>query len=247
MSGDRYMDSDFYNDSAYTADISTKMRIPEHLMAHGSANGDSTVNHDLELDKTNLHLYDMQVPDRILVAGSDRHIPSKSTPRELQLEHAVLPPTPEHVRVHTPPRNITMDQMFSHDEPFYQTPRQDGTFTGSIKLGEVHFPAPPEEGRTPQEKSEGGGPRGSVGGLRSGLERGGSYEADNTPIRSESVEGLSVYEEVQMMRRQIAKLNHRLMAVELENQQQQQREMVLTVLVSAYFVVKALVWVNKSM
>jgi hypothetical protein len=221
MSGDRYMDSDFYNDSAYTADISTKMRIPEHLMAHGSANGDSTVNHDLELDKTNLHLYDMQVPDRILVAGSDRHIPSKSTPRELQLEHAVLPPTPEHVRVHTPPR--------------------------SIKLGEVHFPAPPEEGRTPQEKSEGGGPRGSAGGARSGLERGGSYEADNTPIRSESVEGLSVYEEVQMMRRQIAKLNHRLMAVELENQQQQQREMVLTVLVSAYFVVKALVWVNKSM
>ena len=29
-----------------------------------------------------------------------------------------------------------------------------------------------------------------------------------------------------MMRRQIAKLNHRVMAVELENQQAQQREMV---------------------
>jgi len=50
-----------------------------------------------------------------------------------------------------------------------------------------------------------------------------------------------------MMRRQIAKLNHRLMAVELENQQQQQRETVLTVVVSAYFVVKALLWLNKSM
>ena len=48
-------------------------------------------------------------------------------------------------------------------------------------------------------------------------------------------------------RRQIAKLNHRLMAVELENQQQQQREMVLTVVVTAYFVVKALVWFNKNM
>ena len=35
-----------------------------------------------------------------------------------------------------------------------------------------------------------------------------------------------MYDEVQMMRRQIAKLNHRLMAVELESQQQQQREMV---------------------
>jgi len=220
MSGDRYMDSDFYNNSAYTADISTKMRIPEHLMAHGSVNGDASVNHDVELDKTNLHLYDMQVPDRILVAGSDRHIPSKSTPRELQLEHSVLPPTPEHVRVHTPPR--------------------------SIKLGEVHFPASVEEGRTPQEKTEGGGPRGPVGPHKGGLERGGSYEAE-TSLRSESVENLSVYEEVQMMRRQIAKLNHRLMAVELENQQQQQREMVLTVLVSAYFAVKALIWLNKSM
>jgi len=219
MSGDRYMDSDFYNNSAYTADISTKMRIPEHLMAHG-VNGDSSVNHDLDLDKTNLHLYDMQVPDRILVAGSDRHIPSKSTPRELQLEHSVMPPTPEHVRVHTPPR--------------------------SIKLGDVHFPAATEEARTPQEQNERGGTRGPGGGLKGGLERGGSYEAD-TSIRSESVEGLSVYEEVQMMRRQIAKLNHRLMAVELENQQQQQREMVLTVLVSAYFVVKAMVWLNKSM
>ena len=88
----------------------------------------------------------------------------------------------------------------------------------------------------------------------------------DTSFRGESVEsGLSVYDEVQMMRRQIAKLNHRLMAVELENQQQQQREMVstdiinctlycdgvcfqvLTVVVSAYFVVKALLWLNKSM
>lgn len=219
MSGDRYMDSDFYNDSAYTADISTKMRMPEHLMAHGSVNGDY-VNHDLDLEKTNTHLYGMQVPDRILVAGSEQHIPSKSTPRELQLEHSVMPPTPEHVRVHTPPR--------------------------SIKLGDVHFPSASEEPRTPQEQNGRGTSRGPGGGQKGGLERGGSYEAD-TPIRSESVEGLSVYEEVQMMRRQIAKLNHRLMAVELENQQQQQREMVLTVLVSAYFVVKAMLWINKSM
>jgi len=102
MSGDRYMDSDFYNDSAYTADISTKMRIPEHLMAHGSTvNGD---HHELDMNKGNTHLYGMQVPDRILVAGQEQHIPSKSTPRELQLEHSVMPPTPEHVRVHTPPR-----------------------------------------------------------------------------------------------------------------------------------------------
>eukprot|EP00092_Neocalanus_flemingeri_P060230 GFUD01072167.1.p1 GENE.GFUD01072167.1~~GFUD01072167.1.p1 ORF type:complete len:250 (+),score=77.53 GFUD01072167.1:70-819(+) len=249
MSGDRYMDSDFYNDSAYTADISTKMRMPEHLMAHGSVNGDY-VNHDLDLEKTNTHLYGMQVPDRILVAGSEQHIPSKSTPRELQLEHSVMPPTPEHVRVHTPPRSITLDQLYAQEEPYCLTPDpergQDEAQIGSIKLGDVHFPSASEEPRTPQEQNGRGTSRGPGGGQKGGLERGGSYEAD-TPIRSESVEGLSVYEEVQMMRRQIAKLNHRLMAVELENQQQQQREMVLTVLVSAYFVVKAMLWINKSM
>ena len=71
---------------------------------------------------------------------------------------------------------------------------------------------------------------GGVGGLgtpRNRVERGGSVDGDSS-LRAESVEGLTVYDEVQMMRRQIAKLNHRLMAVELENQQQQQREMVRT-------------------
>ena len=59
----------------------------------------------------------------------------------------------------------------------------------------------------------------------------------DTSFRGESVEsGLSVYDEVQMMRRQIAKLNHRLMAVELENQQQQQREMVRSDMIHLYFV-----------
>ena len=46
--------------------------------------------------------------------------------------------------------------------------------------------------------------------------------------------------------RQIAKLNHRLMAVELENQQQQQRELVLTITVSVYFIVKALIWIKEK-
>ena len=58
--------------------------------------------------------------------------------------------------------------------------------------------------------------------------------------------GQNPWEEIQLVRRQIAKLSHRLMAVELENQQQQQREMILTVLVSAYFVGKFFMWLNKS-
>ena len=40
MSGESYMESDFYNDSAYTADISTKMRVPDRLTAHGGVPGE---------------------------------------------------------------------------------------------------------------------------------------------------------------------------------------------------------------
>ena len=59
MSGDKFAD-EFYDSSAYTADISTKMRIPEHINAHGSlSNGEG--GHG---GKSNSALYDMQVPDR---------------------------------------------------------------------------------------------------------------------------------------------------------------------------------------
>ena len=57
---------------------------------------------------------------------------------------------------------------------------------------------------------------------------------------------MNPWEEIQIVRRQIAKLNHRLMAVELENQQQQQREMILTALVTCYFVSKFFMWLNRS-
>ena len=145
----------------------------------------------------------------------------------------------------------------------------------SIKLSEVSYDSAPS---TPQHRDKLVNGVGGGGG-RARIERGGSVDGDTSLRAGDSLEsGLSVYDEVQMMRRQLAKLNHRLMAVELENQQQQQREMVsnseklclqyeyyvqgldifvlpmltislqvLTVVVSAYFVVKALLWLNKSM
>ena len=59
-------------------------------------------------------------------------------------------------------------------------------------------------------------------------------------------ESMTPFEELQLVRRQIAKLNHRLMAVELENQQQQQREMIFSILVTAYFFGKFVMWVNRT-
>jgi len=221
------MESEFYNNGMYTQDISTRMRVPDKLMAHGADDSAQERKHSMmnghSEDEGHNRAFGMQVPDRILLAGSESHMGSKASgPRELFLEKSVFPPTPEHVRVQTPPR--------------------------SIKLDEVPFPSA-AEGPTPSEEQQQYTKRNVEANPSKGSsERGASFENPaDVSIRNDGGGDLSPFEEVQMMRRQIAKLNHRLMAVELENQQQQQRETVLTVMVSGYFVVKVLLWLNRVM
>merc|ERR1719219_2057535 len=182
--------------------------------------------------------FEMQVPDRILVAGGDQHIAAKSTPFEMQVENAVLPPTRHEVRVNTPPRSIRLDE---HNFPSAQSEEEDDEA--------VKRPAPEDQSRSSSARRS----------LKSAI----------TPIESESMfqrhasdpsvsmmeasmhhggsgHSMNPWDEIQMVRRQIAKLNHRLMAVELENQQQQQREMILTVMMSCYFVGKFFMWLNRG-
>ena len=80
---------------------------------------------------------------------------------------------------------------------------------------------------------------------------GRSHGGDTTLAISDTYQGggshnVTPWEEMQLVRRQIAKLNHRLMAVELYNQQHQQREMLFTVLASCYFIAKFFMWLNRS-
>jgi len=214
MSGSGYTDNEFYNDSAYTADISTKMRVPDRLLAHnGHPPGDEPT-----WGETNnvFSVSSMQVPDRILIAGGEQHIHGKSTPRELQLENSVMPPTPEHVRVQTPPRSIKLD-----DAPFpcaSDTPEQPAF-------------SPPKYYKSEKVNLK---------------ERTLSFEPDNSMNQANDSMNLSLYDEVQRMRTQIAKLNHRLMSAELENQQQNQRWQMCSILVSTYFLAKILVWMNRN-
>jgi hypothetical protein len=55
----------------------------------------------------------MQVPERILVAGGNSHVAAKNLPRELQLESSVLSPSPEQTQMDAPPKSIRLD-----DQPF---------------------------------------------------------------------------------------------------------------------------------
>jgi len=234
------MTSDFYTNGEYTADISNKMRVPDRIMAHSDA-GDwnQTQTHD-HRDVFNMQVPDriaahresgnwsdtmhdqyvqavnMQVPQRIQLAGSDQHVSNRSTPRELELEHSVMHPTAEHVRVNTPPRSIKLEDLAY---PTADDPRQ--------------FPPSPMEKSTFRQR-------------QSLMAQSPISKDADTSLSTYTEQNLSPSEEIQLMKRQIAKLNHRLMATELENQQQQQRELVFTIAVSAYFLVKALVWINKS-
>lgn len=96
-----------FRDSRYTAEISNKMQVPDRIMVVGGnqtrsptfvgVNGPPgmTFGRNNEDNK-----FTMSVPDRILVAGGDRHIGAKGTsPFEMQVENAVIPPTRQEVNL----------------------------------------------------------------------------------------------------------------------------------------------------
>lgn len=59
-------------------------------------------------------------------------------------------------------------------------------------------------------------------------------------------EGMSPTEELQHLRRQMSKINRRLLSVELDNVQRQQREKIVYCVGLAYFFMKALLWMNRN-
>merc|ERR1712110_386 len=255
-----------FRDSRFTAEISNRMRVPDRIVFAGEAqthspafvgvNGSMPVSFNREREGSN-DKFEMQVPERILVAGRDQHMSgNKSTPFEMQVENAVLPPTRNEVRVNTPPRNIRLDD---HNFPNAQIEEDEGT------VEELYDNLNDTQGNNSSRPSTGGGV--SFKGVLAGKiapNRSASVESESCnlgigtqasepsnlsmmdTIHGGSGHSINPWEEIQIVRRQIAKLNHRLMAVELENQQQQQRELILTVFVTSYFVGKFFMWLNRS-
>lgn len=59
-------------------------------------------------------------------------------------------------------------------------------------------------------------------------------------------EGMSPSEELQHLRRQVHKINRRMLTIELDNIQRQQREKIVYCVGLAYFFMKALLWMNRN-
>ena len=96
--GDNVNVADLYADARYTAEISNRMQVPDRIMVSGNSSPTHSHPHphphgdhppgtssserynDLGMRQRDPRI-DMQVPDRILVAGGDNHVAAKSTPR----------------------------------------------------------------------------------------------------------------------------------------------------------------------
>ncbi|XP_063224156.1 transport and Golgi organization protein 11 [Bacillus rossius redtenbacheri] len=204
---------DHFYDPSFTADISQKMRVPKRIRVDGvlddeDANAGSNWKNDTEK-------FEMIVPDRILVAGEDRHIGTRAPPRELVLENSIMPATVESVRVVTPPRVIKLDEHFfpSAGEPLpsfvQELPASEET-TAVVKPKVRYVDKVANRESTP-------------------------------PVG----DGLTLSEEVQHLRRQMAKMNRRLMAMELDSLQRQQREKIIYAVGLAYLLVKTVLWLGR--
>lgn len=221
------------SDESYTRLISHNMTVPQRIKANGDIFDDENTPNGLVSgwDYAN-EKFDMKVPERILVMGQDQHIGTKAPPREIQLDNAVLPTDPGMVRVSTPPRVITLDQHYfpsADDYPMdpQNSPPRNASMIHSINDGVK-----------------------SVNTLSDHFNESTMTESrlvlrDPTPPMGNG-EGLSASEEMVHLRRQIVKLNRRVMAIEAEQLQRQQKEKIAYAISIAYLLFKVIAWLNRS-
>lgn len=181
---------------------------------------------------------------------------SKSAPREMMLENSILPKDPSHIRVSTPPRVITLSEHHfpsASDEPEYD--EQENSYFEPKSLDyednkkHVHNKNNANRRAIHNTQEMVINPR---------LVHFIYFESillicitfnnfrEGTPQYSGSIENLSAHDEVLHLRKQVAKLNRRLLNVEIDNLQRNQREKIICCVGLAYFVLKTLFWLNRK-
>lgn len=136
-------------------------------------------------------------------------------------DNSILPtdPYPNDVRVATPPRTLTLDKY---------------PFPG---INEFENDKLQESEKIPVIKAK---PKFD---LNDSYNKNILNREATPPIGGE---GLPTSEEILHLRRQMAKLNRRVLALETENFNRLQKEKILYGLGIAYFLLKAIIWMNRS-
>ncbi|XP_058823021.1 transport and Golgi organization protein 11 isoform X2 [Topomyia yanbarensis] len=256
-----YEDDSLFQSAAYTHDLNEQMRVPKRIRATGDyfddhellSNGNGAINSWNYHDKI-----EMNVPDRIVVLGQDQHLGTKSAPREIMLENSILPKDPSFVRVSTPPRVISLAQHHfpsASDEPEeenepnehddYEPRSLDSTedMTNGNRVGDRS-----RSGQRNRMLANGGGElqkRATFAKHNSELVVSRSFR-EETPTFGGSVENLTPSEEMTNLRRQVAKMNRRLLAIELDNVQRQHREKIIYCVGLAYLLLKTFMWLSRK-
>ncbi|XP_053680016.1 transport and Golgi organization protein 11 [Anopheles nili] len=249
-----YEDDSMFQNAAYAHDISEQMRVPKRIRATGDYYDDQDLlpNGNGEINSWNYHnKIDMNVPDRIVVLGQDQHLGTKSAPREIMLENSILPKDPGFVRVSTPPRVITLSEhhfpsAWEEPEENAKDNNQEDTY-GPPSLESVedpnssnaYFSKPSfSHGREHTKRSAFAKTNNELTLTRS--------MRDETPTFGGSVENLTPSEELTNLRRQVAKINRRLLSIEIESVQRQQREKIICCVGMAYLLFKTFMWLSRK-
>ncbi|XP_029470837.1 mitochondrial fission factor-like isoform X6 [Rhinatrema bivittatum] len=207
----------------YTEGISQRMRVPEKLKV-------APTNANLEQKTEEGHPSSgviMQVPERIVIAGDSEDIPF-SRPPDLDL----IQTTPfEPLALKTPPRVLTLSErpldFLDLERSLPVTPQNEEIRTGGRLKRERSMSenAIRQNGQLVRNDSMYG-----MSNLNSMLE--------GTPDDMSVVDAAS-------LRRQIIKLNRRLLLLEEENKERAKREMVLYSITVAFWLLNSWLWFRR--
>ncbi|XP_043642278.1 transport and Golgi organization protein 11 [Drosophila teissieri] len=262
------LDDDLYSDAKYAHEINDKMRVPKRIKATGEYSNEDLLlsNQNGMISSWNYHdKIDMNVPDRIVVLGHNQHLETRSAPREIQLENSILPKNPSVglVRVQTPPRIITLTD---HHFPSASEENSPNRANGHHLYGDDEDADDEEAHATQYVRANGVARMGFHANDTNSVESDSQLTTGSASKRSQlnqqqhnnldasmlaHREGtpmgeLTPHEEILYLRRQLAKLNRRVLNIEINNEQRTQREKIVYCLGLAYFVLKTIFWLNRN-
>lgn len=188
---------DPFYDPDFTAEISAKMHVPDKICVVEGLQNTVPVAPPREEVRTM-----MNVPERIIVAGDNKHIAVRDFVPELKFEKA-FPTSISNYVLEAPPTVLTVDEY----------PYPSVEFKKSI----------------PKDVKK-----------RSTVE-----QSPAALDLNESAVSVAADDEISMMRKQLRHLSRRVLSLEQESQQRQQREIILYTVGVTYFVLKGLIWLHK--
>ncbi|XP_011864576.1 PREDICTED: transport and Golgi organization protein 11 isoform X2 [Vollenhovia emeryi] len=213
-------DTDSFYDPNFPADINARMRVPRSIRVNGDCLEEdiAVTNRTMWSQIPAMEKLEMHVPDRILVVGQEQHVGTKAPPPEIVLENAVMRTEPAIVRVQTPPRVLTLGNHYFPAVDEEEPPVHHNEVVKAVDVAPKTYNAETQITRHVREQ---------------------------TPFNALDV-SLPPSEEVQHLRRQVGKLNRRVMALELDMLHRQQRDKLLYMATIAYFILKAFSWITRN-